>query len=116
MNTTETPANPGIHPLNNVLLLEVTPKEKRTEAGIVLPLAAQGATTRMEAVIVECGPDCKREDLKPGVMVYVGRFSCNDIQRGAKTYKLALETDILAILDDVAPTFGEPLVDPIKPY
>ncbi|MDB6006868.1 MAG: hypothetical protein JWR15_3855 [Prosthecobacter sp.] len=91
--------SPGIHPLTNHLLLDVTPQEQTTAAGIVLPTAVQGANTRMEAVIAARGPDCTRADLVCGTRVLVSRYSSSELSRAERSYKLALETDVIAILD-----------------
>jgi co-chaperonin GroES (HSP10) len=103
---------PGIHPLNNYLLLDVTPQEQTTAAGIVLPTAVQGASTRMEAVIAARGPDCTRAGLVCGTRVYVSRYSSSDLPRGERSYKLALETDIIATLDEAAVTLPERRITP----
>lgn len=108
--------NPGIHPLGNTLLLEVTPREKTLASGIVLPTAVQGADTRMEAVIVERGPDCVKDNLKVGTCVFVGKYASNDIPRGERRFRLAHETDIIALLDEVNATFAPPVITPIQPY
>ncbi|WP_395752548.1 co-chaperone GroES family protein [Prosthecobacter sp.] len=90
---------PKIHPLSNHLLLDVTPQEQTTAAGIVLPTAVQGASTRMEGTIVARGPDCARTDLSAGTRVYVSRYASGDLPRGERSYKLAVEADVIAILD-----------------
>jgi co-chaperonin GroES (HSP10) len=89
---------PLITPLRDLLLLDVTPKDQTTPAGIHLPVAVQSADTRMEATILTRGPECAREDLQPGQRVYVGKYLSGDITRGDARYKLACENDILAIL------------------
>lgn len=91
--------NPPIKPLGSLVLLNVTPQDKSTSAGIYLPVAVQGAETRMEATIIATGPDCKRTDIQVGARVYVGKFCSNEIMRDGLAYKLAQETDIFAILD-----------------
>lgn len=108
--------NTGINPLQNLVLLDITPKEKVLPSGIVLTQAVQGADTKKEAVIIAKGPECTRADLKEGMSVYVGNYSSNDIPRGERKYRLALEKDILAALDDVAPSMPEPVVTPIQPH
>jgi len=107
--------SPGIHPLTNHLLLDVTPQEQTTAAGIVLPTAVQGASTRMEAVIVGRGPDCTRPQLTCGTQVYVGRYASSELMRGGRSYRLALETDIIATLDVVGASLPPPTVMPIHP-
>lgn len=104
---------PGIHPLNNYLLLDVTPQEQTTAAGIVLPTAVQGASTRMEAVIAARGPDCTRADLTCGTRVYVSRYASSELPRGERSYKLALETDIIATLEEITVTLAEARVTPL---
>ena len=104
----------GIHPLKDYLLLDVTPKEQTTAAGIVLPTAVQGANTRMEAVVVDRGPECVIP-IEEGTQVYVGRYASGEIVRHGRNYRLALETDIIAKLDDVAPSMPAPVVTPIHP-
>ena len=89
-----------IKPLGSIVVLNVTPQDKSTAAGIYLPVAVQGAETRMEATIVATGPDCKRTDIAVGTRVYVGKFCSGEILRDGLAYKLADEKDIFAILDE----------------
>lgn len=104
---------PGIHPLTNYLLLDVTPQEQTTAAGIVLPTAVQGANTRMEAVIAARGPDCTREDLACGTRVYVSRYASSELPRAERSYKLALETDVIATLDEVSVSIPDARITPL---
>ncbi len=105
--------SPGIHPLTNYLLLDVTPREQTTAAGIVLPTAVQGANTRMEAIIAARGPDCTRADLACGTRVYVSRYSSSELPRAERSYKLALEADIIATLDEVTVTLAARRITPL---
>lgn len=105
---------PGIHPLTNHLLLDITPKEQKTAAGIVLPTAVQGASTRMEAVVVGRGPDCTLAALDCGTQVYVGRYASGELMREDRSYRLALETEIIATLDNVSVSMPEPVVHPLR--
>lgn len=104
---------PGIHPLGTHLLLDVTPQEQTTAAGIVLPTAVQGASTRMEAVVVGRGPDCMRTGLDCGTQVYVGRYASGELTRSGRIYRLALEADIIATLDSVSASMPEARVKPL---
>ncbi|WP_395740620.1 co-chaperone GroES family protein [Prosthecobacter sp.] len=90
---------PGIHPLSNHLLLDVTPQEQTTTAGIVLPTAVQGAVTRMEGTIVSCGPTVSLNDLSAGQRVLVSRYTSGEVPRDGRIYKLAQQADVIAILD-----------------
>ena len=82
-----------------MLLLDVTPREMTTPAGIHLPVAVQPADTRMEATIVSRGPECAHTEMAVGRRVYVGKYSSGEISRGERRYKLAAETEVLAILE-----------------
>lgn len=104
---------PGIHPLTNHLLLDVTPQEQTTAAGIVLPTAVQGASTRMEGVVVARGPECKLAALDCGTQVYVGRYASGELMREGRSYRLALETEIIATLDNVSISLPEPRTTPL---
>ena len=96
-------SNPsGIRPLGKQILFDVTPKDQQTAAGIFLPTAVQGASTRMEGTIVEFGPQCDNPILALGKSYYVIRWQSGEIVRNGVTYKLALESDILAELDRVS--------------
>jgi|GEM_PF-3521487 len=107
---------PGIHPLSSHLLLDVTPQEQTTAAGIVLPTAVQGASTRMEAVIVGRGPGCSRAPLTCGTQVYVGRYASGELTRGGRTYRLAQEDDIIATLDSLSTSLAEPRTTPLTTF
>lgn len=109
------PTNPGIHPLGNLILLDITPKERKLASGLVLPTAVQGNDTKKEGVIVAKGPECTRTDLKEGMNVLVGNYASNDIEREGVKYRLALEKDILAALDNIAPSMPPPVITPIMP-
>jgi co-chaperonin GroES (HSP10) len=91
--------SPGITPLYDHLLLDVTPEDKPTSGGIILPDQAKDTATRMEGVVVARGPECKHEQLTPGVRVLAGKYASNDIVRAGRKYRLAKETEILAILE-----------------
>jgi chaperonin GroES len=106
----------GIRPLGDTLLIDITPAEQRTAAGIVLPTAVQGASTNFEGTIVELGPQCERAELQPGTKVYVGKYCSNDLIRGERRYRLAPEHEIVAVLEDIAPSMPEPVVTPIQPH
>jgi co-chaperonin GroES (HSP10) len=107
---------PGIHPLASHLLLDVTPQEQTTAAGIVLPTAVQGASTRMEAIVVGRGPGCTRSQLTCGTQVYVGRYASGELTRGGRTYRLAQEDDIIATLDSLSASMAEPRITPLTTY
>lgn len=111
---TTTMQNPGIRPLGRYLLVNVTPREQKTAAGIVLPVAVQGANTRMEAVVVDRGPECE-SSIEPGTSVYLATYKSGEIVRGGITYRLALETDVIATLEDVSVSMPEPVVVGIHP-
>ncbi len=107
----------GIHPLGRQLLVDVSPKDQQTAAGIFLPVAVQGASTRMEGVIVDFGPDCIIFSLVPGVSVYVAKWASGELDRNGRKYKLALETDIIASLDAIGASMPDPVsaIPPIHP-
>ncbi len=108
--------NTGIEPVGKQILLDVTPKDHTTAAGIVLPQSVQGANTRMEGVIVAIGKGCER-DYEEGKTVYVSKYMSAEILRGDKKYKLANEDDVLATLETVSPAMPDtvPNCDPIDP-
>lgn len=110
---TTTMKSPGIHPLTNHLLLDVTPREQTTAAGIVLPTAVQGANTRMEAVVVGRGPDCTLPALDCGTHVYVGKYASGELMREGRNYRMALETEIIATLDNVSVSLPEARTTPL---
>lgn len=105
--------SPGIHPFHHYLLIDVTPQEQTTAAGIVLPTAVQGASTRMEGTIVACGPRVSMAELTSGTRVCVSRYSSSEIQRAGRSYKLAAETDVIAALDQLSASMPEPRVSPL---
>lgn len=89
----------GIRPLGSVLVLDVTPADMVTAGGLVVPVAVQPAETRMEAMIVARGPQCVRAELRTGCRVYVGKYVSSEILRRGRKYRLALEAEVLAVLD-----------------
>lgn len=108
--------NTGIEPTGKHLLLDVTPKEQKTAAGIVLPTAVQGASTRMEALVVSKGEDCSLA-YNPGQKVLMSKYQGGEIVRNGISYKIGLETDVIAVLDDVSASMPDavPTRPPIDP-
>ena len=53
------------------------------------------------------------QGLKPGQSVYLSTYKSGEIVRGGVTYRLALETDVIATLDDVSMSMPEAVVHPI---
>lgn len=114
--TTTMQNNTGIEPVGRHLLLDVTPKEHTSAAGIVLPTSVQGASTRMEGVVVASGPYCAL-GFQPGVTVYVTKYMSSEIERSGNKYKLANEDDVIAILEQVSASMPDTVSDrdPIEP-
>lgn len=103
----------GIKPLGKHILFDVTPKDQQTKGGIFLPVGVQGASTRMEGTVIECGPECAF--FEPGQSCYVLRWSSGELVRNGVTYKLALESDIAATLDRISVVEPDAHVEPIDP-
>lgn len=108
--------NTGIEPVGRHILLDVTPKDHTTAAGIVLPTSVQGASTRMEGVVVAGGSFCER-GFQPGITVQVTKYMSAEILRGDKKLKIASEDDVIAILDTVSASMPDTVSDrePIDP-
>jgi co-chaperonin GroES (HSP10) len=108
----------GISPLGKHLLVDITPKEQVTAAGIVLPTAVQGAASHTDGVVVDRGEDCTDSRFQPGAAIYVVKWACPAIPKGGRSYRLVLESDVLALLDSTPAVMPDPkpAIGPIEPY
>lgn len=88
----------NISPITNHILLDITPQDKTTDGGIVIPVALQGPQKR-QGVIVAVGPDVKNAAIEVGKTLLVAKHRSEDIRIDERTYRLAFEDDAIAIID-----------------
>lgn len=88
----------NITPITDHILLDVTPQDKTTDGGIVIPVALQGPQKR-QGVIVSIGPDVKNPAIEVGKTLLVFKYRSEDIPSGDRKLRLAFEEDAIAIID-----------------
>jgi len=95
----------NIKPLGNHILIEPIKEEEKTKVGIFLPETASKEKSE-EGKVISVGPGRKSEEgkiipvsVKPGDKVLFTKYGPNEIKVGGKEYLIALESDILAIVE-----------------
>lgn len=95
----------NIKPLSDHILIEAAAEEEKTASGILLPDTAEKDKAE-QGVIVAVGPGKKTEDgkimmlsVKPGDKVLFSKYGPSEIKVDGKDYLMAVESDILAILE-----------------
>jgi co-chaperonin GroES (HSP10) len=88
----------NILPITNHILLDITPADKTTDGGIVIPVALQGPQRR-QGVIAAIGPDVKNPVIEVGKTLLVAKHRSEDIPSNGRIYRLALEEDAIAIIE-----------------
>ena len=94
-----------IKPLSDHILIEPIKEEEKTETGILLPQTAEKETPEQGKVIA-IGPGRKTAsgkiipiEVKPGERVLFTKYGPNEIKVEDKTYLIAKQEDILAIIE-----------------
>ena len=95
----------NIKPLSDHILIEPVKEEERTKTGIFLPDTASKDKSE-EGKVIATGPGKMTEDgkiipmaVKPGDKVLFSKYGPNEIKVDNKEYLIALESDILAIIE-----------------
>jgi len=94
-----------IRPLSDHILIEPIKEEEKSRGGIFLPDTASKEKSE-EGKVIAVGPGKKTEDgkimmmsVKPGDKVLFSKYGPNEIKVDGKEYLIAIEGDILAIIE-----------------
>lgn len=94
-----------IKPLSDHILIEVIKEEEKSRGGIFLPETASKEKSELGKVVAT-GPGKKTEDgkiiplsVKPGDKVLFAKYGPAEIKFEEKEYLMAVESDILAIIE-----------------
>lgn len=94
-----------IKPLSDHILIEPIKEEEKTAFGIVLPETVEKDKSQ-QGVIIAVGPGKKTDDgkililsVKPGDKVLFSKYGPSEIKVDGKEYLMAVESDILAIIE-----------------
>ncbi|KKP32810.1 MAG: co-chaperone GroES [Candidatus Staskawiczbacteria bacterium RIFOXYB2_FULL_32_9] len=95
----------NIRPLSDHILIEAVKEEEKTKSGIFLPETASKEKSETGKVIA-IGPGRKTDDgkivplsVKPGDKVLFSKYGPSEIKIEDKEYLIAVESDILAIIE-----------------
>ncbi|MEK9134983.1 MAG: co-chaperone GroES [Patescibacteria group bacterium] len=95
----------NIKPLSDHILIEPIKGEEKTKSGILLPDTAEKEKPE-QGLVVSVGPGKKNKngeyipiEVKPGQKVLFKKYGPDEIKVDGKTYLIAVEEDILAIIE-----------------
>ncbi len=88
----------NIKPLADRVLVNPTPAEEVTMAGIIIPDSAKEKPLKGE--VLAAGPGTKDEEMqvKPGDKVLYGKYAGTEIEIDGTKYLIMRQNDILAII------------------
>ena len=90
----------NIKPLADRVLIQPTPAEEVTMAGIIIPDSAKEKPLKGEVLAV--GNGSKDEDmvLKAGDKVLYGKYAGTEIELAGEKYLIMRQSDVLAVIND----------------
>lgn len=90
----------NIKPLADRVLINPTPAEEVTMAGIIIPDSAKEKP--LKGTVLATGDGTKDETMvvKPGDTVLYGKYAGTEIEVGGEKYMIMRQSDILAIVND----------------
>ena len=94
-----------LKPLGDRVLVKPAPKEEKTASGLYISSGAQEKPQRGTVVAVGSGKiDMKGErivpEVKPGDVVYYGKFGGNEVKLDGEDYLLLRADDIYAVVEE----------------
>lgn len=94
----------NIKPINDRVLIEETYEDNVTAAGIIIPDAAVEKPTMGIVKFVGKGGMVagafRDTQLKPGDKVLFGKYAGNEIKLEGKSYRMLIEEDVFAIVNE----------------
>lgn len=88
----------NIKPLADRVLINPTPAEEVTMAGIIIPDSAKEKPLRGEVVAAGTGTKDEEMVVKPGDQVLYGKYAGTEIEHEGQKYLIMRQSDILAII------------------
>jgi len=90
----------NIKPLADRVLINPTPAEEVTMAGIIIPDSAKEKP--LKGTVLATGSGTKDEEMvvKEGDTVLYGKYAGTEIEVGGEKYLIMRQSDILAIIND----------------
>ena len=90
----------NIKPLADRVLINPTPAEEVTMAGIIIPDSAKEKP--LKGTVLATGNGTKDEEMvvKEGDTVLYGKYAGTEIEVGGEKYLIMRQSDILAIIND----------------
>jgi chaperonin GroES len=98
-----TPAKLRLRPLEDFILVDITPPETASKGGIILPESAQGVTNRGK--VVAAGPGLVVQGslvpttVKPGDQVLFEQYAGSEVTIDETKYRIFRQPSIIAVLD-----------------
>lgn len=87
-----------LKPLADRVLIQPTPAEETTHAGIIIPDSAKEKPLRGTVLAVGNGTKDEEMVLKEGDNVLYGKYAGTEIELDGEKYLIMRQTDVLAIL------------------
>lgn len=87
-----------LKPLADRVLIQPTPAEETTLAGIIIPDSAKEKPLRGTVLAVGNGTKDEKMVLKEGDNVLYGKYAGTEIELDGEKYLIMRQTDVLAIL------------------
>ena len=88
----------NIKPLADRVLIEPTPAEQTTMAGIIIPDSAKEKPLKGKVLVVGCGTKDEEMVLKEGDSVLYGKYAGTEIELDGEKYLIMRQSDVLAVI------------------
>ncbi|GFI06704.1 10 kDa chaperonin [Muribaculaceae bacterium] len=90
----------NIKPLADRVLIQPTPAEEVTMAGIIIPDSAKEKPLKGEVLAVGNGTKDEEMVLKAGDKVLYGKYAGTEIELAGEKYLIMRQSDVLAVIND----------------
>ena len=90
----------NIKPLADRVLIQPTPAEEVTMAGIIIPDSAKEKPLKGEVLAVGNGTKDEELVLKAGDKVLYGKYAGTEIELAGEKYLIMRQSDVLAVIND----------------
>ena len=90
----------NIKPLADRVLINPTPAEEVTVAGIIIPDSAKEKPLKGPVLAAGCGTKDEEMVVKEGDTVLYGKYAGTEIEFEGNKYLIMRQSDILAIIND----------------
>ena len=90
----------NIKPLADRVLIQPTPAEEVTMAGIIIPDSAKEKPLKGEVLAVGNGTKDEEMVLKAGDKVLYGKYAGTEVELAGEKYLIMRQSDVLAVIND----------------